>query len=309
MDKKILLHVENRYLKGIFLKSIASADMDVLDIIDIDDLKLKLNAFGSKVYLAIFEINDWNMNAVKVEIEHLNLVFSSIPILAVVSKDTADVISFAMRAGIRDVLLLPQNRELYMQTVDDKMGPYYANNPDMNEKSTMKSIFAEEDIENMDIKESLNLEIKRAHRGGYSLSFIMAHLIGGTPDLKISLFQRIKTILRDTDKVIIADEGNFIGVFPFTPKENLPVIEVKFREAFEEEFGKIGLNKKFFLFTATFPDDDTDLNLLIARMENGISNSMLIDTIKTPLNSLSKSELENYKQKIQQYKKFGELKK
>ena len=304
MDKKILLHVGNRYLKGIFLKSIASADMDVLDIIDIDDLKLKLNAFGSKVCLAIFEITDWNMNALQVEIDHLKIMFSSIPILAVVSKDTADVINFAMRAGIRDVLLLPINRELYMQTVDDKMEPYYASNTDVKAKSTLKSIFSEEDIENMGIKEALTLEIKRAHRGGYSLSFIMGHLIGGTPDAILGLFQRIKSFLRDTDKIIIADDENFVGVFPFTPKENLPVIEEKFREAFQEEFGKPGLHKKLFLFTATFPEDDSDLYLLLARMENGISNSMLIDTIKTPLNALSKTELENYKKKIQQYKKF-----
>lgn len=39
---KILLHVENRYLKGIFLKSIANSGFDVLDITDIDDLNQKL---------------------------------------------------------------------------------------------------------------------------------------------------------------------------------------------------------------------------------------------------------------------------
>jgi GGDEF domain-containing protein len=132
----------------------------------------------------------------------------------------------------------------------------------------------------------------------------MAHMILDTQEELKNLFRRVRTFLRDTDKVIIFDEETFVGIFPFAPKDNVTVIEQKFREAFTEEFGGPPSKKRLFLFSATYPDDEKELTKLIDRLENGINNSMLIDSIKSPLNALTKTEIEHYKQKIRQYKKF-----
>lgn len=304
MDKMIFLHVENRYLKRVLLKSIVGADLGILDIVDIDDFNFKLKAFGNRVCLVILEITDLNLDSIAVEIVSLKAKALPIPIMALVSKDTSDVVTFAMRNGIEDVLLLPKNRELYNKAIENKMAPFYAQFNYPQQGIPKENLLSEVIFDNPDIKESLNLEIKRAQRGRYSLSLVMAHINGEVADAVKGLFKRIETILRDTDKVLMVDDVTFIGVFPFTPKDYVPTIEQKFREAFQQEFGKPDHYRKLTLSTATYPYDETNLDSLLTRLENGIHNSTLIDSIKSPLNDLSKTEIENYKQKVRQYKKF-----
>lgn len=81
-------------------------------------------------------------------------------------------------------------------------------------------------------------------------------------------------------------------------------MEEKFREAFKLELGTPGHHKRLYLYSATYPYDESSLDLLIERLENGINNSMVINSIQTPLKALSRTEIENYKQKIRQYKRF-----
>ncbi|MCX7774295.1 MAG: hypothetical protein N2376_14420 [Clostridia bacterium] len=305
MDRMMLLHVENRLLKAILLKSIAQADFGVLDVIDVDDLSMKMDAFGAKVCLMILEITDWNQNAIQVELNLLkNSPFQHLPIMAVVSKDTADVVTFAMKSGIRDVFLLPKQRELYRKTVCEKMSTYYQQFlPPVEEKPKERNLF-EELLENPNLKETLSLEIQRAQRGSYALTLVLAHLSGEKSDFAKNLYQRVKGQTRATDKVLMIDDETFMGVFPFAQKDHTPIIEQKIREAYDLESRKQAGPRKLNLFTATYPDDDTSLDMLLERLENGVNNSIVINSIRTPLNALSKTEIENFKQKIRQYRRF-----
>lgn len=304
MKNIILIHVENRPLKGFLLKSISNADMDFVDIIDIDDLNLKLDAFGSKICMLILEITDWNMNAVKVEIDRLKGFLAPIPMLAVVSKDTAEIVTFAMRSGIRDILLLPKNRELYQRTVQEKMGNYYERFNPQKFASEREDRLYREHLENRGIHDYLGMELKRSKRGGYPLTMVMAKLTGEGPELIKDLDQSVKNFLRDTDRILVVDDQTFIGVFPFTQKDYVPIIEQKFRQTFDREIGKTGNHKRLCIYGVTYPPYETSLETLLKRMENGIKNSMVINSIQTPLNDLSRSEIESYKQKIRQYRRF-----
>ncbi len=278
--------------------------MGILDVVDVDDLNLKLEAFGKEICLAVFEINDWNKTAIRVEIDRLKEVTSSISMLAVVWKDTAEVVTYVMNTGIRDVLLLPKNRERYKQIVEEKLAPYYEklNPPESAKKEEPR--FNLEIMENPGVMEALNRELKYAQRGNYPLSLVMAHYNGDGEDVVKGLIDKVKTFLRDTDKVLRVDMETFIGVFPFTEKDFVPILEEKFREAFKLELGRPGNYRKLYLYSATYPHDETSLDLLLERLENGINNSMVISTIRSPLNALSRTEIENYKQKIRQYKRF-----
>lgn len=114
----------------------------------------------------------------------------------------------------------------------------------------------------------------------------------------------MKACLRDTDRLIKMDDKDFLGIFPYTEKEFALVLEQKFRRAFEAEFGKPGHHINLFLFSATYPIDERSAEKLLERLKNGIGNSMTVTSIKVPLNTLSKNELESYKQKIRQYRRF-----
>ena len=100
------------------------------------------------------------------------------------------------------------------------------------------------------------------------------------------------------------DEDTFIAVFPFVEKANVPLLEEKFREAFKKESKRVGIHKKFCLYGATFPDDGDSLEQLLDRLEKGINNSLVISSVQIPLSSLTVSDIEEYKKKIRQYKKF-----
>ena len=58
MDKYIFLHVNNRFVRNILLKSIAKAGIGVMEIMDSDDLTMKLDAWDSIVLC--YEIVDDN---------------------------------------------------------------------------------------------------------------------------------------------------------------------------------------------------------------------------------------------------------
>lgn len=301
MDKNILLNIRNRYIKNILLKSIAKADIGVLDIIDADDMAIKLDAFGDSVVLAIFEIVDNNMSAVRDIISQFKKICPSAPVMAIVYKDTSDIVKHAMKLGVKDILFLTKNIETYEEIIQTRMAHHYKN---INKFQLKDPLLFEIYDENMSIKEALGIELKRAVRGDYSLSFIIAYLSGNDPKAVQSIANTIKKFIRDTDKMFLVDNRTFVIAFPFVEKIHVPTLEEKFREAFKKEEKKVGINKKLCLYSSTFPDDGDNLEQLLDRLEKGINNSMVINSVQAPLNSFTQSDIEDYKKKIRQYKKF-----
>lgn len=301
MDKIILLYVENRFLKGVLLKSITAAHIGVLEIVDKDDLNLKLSGFGPQICLVLLEITDENKDIIKEKLDCLKAAIPQTPVMALVSKDTAEIVGFAARSGIKDILYIPKSKELYRKVIQDKLQPYY----DQWAGSAMLPHAVLNDlIKKPDVVETLTVALKHAQRGNYPVTLVMACLTGEETWKAPDYYNRMKTCLRDTDRLIKMDDKDFLGIFPYTEKEFALVLEQKFRRAFEAEFGKPGHHINLFLFSATYPIDERSAEKLLERLKNGIGNSMTVTSIKVPLNTLSKNELESYKQKIRQYRRF-----
>lgn len=300
MDKNVLVYVKSRFIKNILLKSIVKAQIGVIDIIDPDDMAIKLDAYGASIVLVVIEITDDNKITVNEVANRIKDVYSSVPVVAIVYKDTYEIVNFAIKLGVKDILFLTKNVETYVELIQNKMANYY----DIINSQKKEAFLFGRVHENHDIKESLNLELKRAKRGKYSISFILAYLSGHDPEVVQSIINTSKRFIRDTDKLILMDEDTFIVVFPFVEKANVPLLEEKFREAFKNESKKVGIHKKFCLYGATFPDDGDTLEKLLDRLEKGINNSMVINSVQIPLSSLTVSDIEEYKKKIKQYKKF-----
>ncbi len=295
-----MVYVKSRFIKNILLKSIVKAQIGVIDIIDPDDMAIKLDAYGASIVLVVIEITDDNKITVNEVANRIKDVYSSVPVVAIVYKDTYEIVNFAIKLGVKDILFLTKNVETYVELIQNKMANYY----DIINSQKKEAFLFGRVHENHDIKESLNLELKRAKRGKYSISFILAYLSGHDPEVVQSIINTSKRFIRDTDKLILMDEDTFIVVFPFVEKANVPLLEEKFREAFKNESKKVGIHKKFCLYGATFPDDGDTLEKLLDRLEKGINNSMVINSVQIPLSSLTVSDIEEYKKKIKQYKKF-----
>jgi len=300
MDKYIFLHVKSRFVRNILLKSIAKAGIGAMEVMDPDDLAIKLDAYGNVTGLFVTEIVAENIPVLSDIVGLIRSRYPSVPVLALVYKDTFEIVNTAIKLGIKDILYLTKNSENYVKAIQDKMAKYYETiNAQEKEIDLSESIH-----EKISVKESLNLELKRAVRGKYPISFILAHLSGHEPEAVNSIINTSKKFIRDTDKLLLIDEDTFIGAFPFVEKANVPLLEDKFRNAFKNESKKVGIHKKFCLYGATFPDDGDNLDELLSRLEKGISNMLAINSVQTTLNSLSPTDIENYKQKIRQYKKF-----
>lgn len=295
-----MLYVKSRFIKNILLKSVVKAQIGVIDIIDPDDMTIKLDAYGDSIVLAVIEITDDNKASVYEVVNRIKDVYPSVPVVAIVYKDTYEIVNFAIRLGVKDILFLTKNVETYVEAIQNKMANYY----DIIKKQEKDTFLSEMINEDINIRESLNLELKRAIRGNYSISFILAYLSGHEPEVVQSIINTSKRFIRDTDKLLLMDEDTFIAVFPFVEKANVPLLEEKFREAFKKESKRVGIHKKFCLYGATFPDDGDSLEQLLDRLEKGINNSLVISSVQIPLSSLTVSDIEEYKKKIRQYKKF-----
>ncbi len=125
MDKNILINVKNRFIKNILLKSIAKAEIGVLEIIDTDDMRIKLNAYGDSIVLVVIEIIDDNMYALGDAVSHIKAIYPSVPVVAIVYKDTYEIVNFAMKLGVKDILFLTKNIETYTDAIQNKMAYYY----------------------------------------------------------------------------------------------------------------------------------------------------------------------------------------
>lgn len=298
MDKSVFIDIKDFFIKKILIKSVVEEGLGVVDISNLEDMEIKLQALGKIVFLAVVEVYDEKLKHIEAGIKIFRKYCPSIPVLALVYKHTSDIVGFVMNLGIEDILLLPKNPELYNGLIKDRLNSYF---PQISEVIVPERIGG-----NTEVKGPLSLELKRAIRGKYPLSFIMAHLSGATAEAGLleSLVGRITSFLRDSDKMYLMDENTFIVVFPFSKKEYVPLLEDKFRDAYKVEKPKIGIHKKLCIYSATYPDDGDSLDVLLERLEKGINNSMVINSINSPLNFLSRAEIENYKKMINQYKRF-----
>ena len=206
MDKNVLLYVKSRFIKNILLKSVVKAQIGVIDIIDPDDMTIKLDAYGDSIVLAVIEITDDNKASVYEVVNRIKDVYPSVPVVAIVYKDTYEIVNFAIRLGVKDILFLTKNVETYVEAIQNKMANYY----DIIKKQEKDTFLSEMINEDINIRESLNLELKRAIRGNYSISFILAYLSGHEPEVVQSIINTSKRFIRDTDKLLLMDEDTLL---------------------------------------------------------------------------------------------------
>ena len=57
MAGKVLINIENRYIKSVVLKSLYERNFDFLEVLDENDLMLKLDIFRESIIFYIIEIN------------------------------------------------------------------------------------------------------------------------------------------------------------------------------------------------------------------------------------------------------------
>ncbi|MDI9482231.1 MAG: hypothetical protein QM315_03495 [Bacillota bacterium] len=304
MAEKVLISIESRYIKSIVLKSLFERNFDFVEVLDANDLMLKLDIFRESILFYIIEIDSRQYEGQYKLIKKLktDTGMSGFSILAIIHDGTAEIVGGAKDAKIDDVFLIPEKRELLRSSFNNRLSQFLkkfpstiVNNPEWIEyRKNIVSAFSED--------EDLKHEIKRAGRGKYPVSFIMGRVFGARPEMIQDLYNKLKSVLRDTDRIMNYDSRTFVIVCPFTPKENLVLVENKIRGTYEQLFGRNTVFRRLDMYGATYPDDGRSIDKLIELCEKGVHDSIVISGILEPLNTLSRERLEEYKRMLRLYK-------
>lgn len=307
MDK-VLVSCANRYLKGILFRILVDAGLDVADAVDEEDLRFKADLFKSAIVLLIVEVTDSNRERLYAEIQRLSAMKSPVrgSVLALVPNETAEMVGGAIKAGIDDVILLPQNRERYQTVLAERI-------PAVVEKGRIRlhgmpepaESVAPEDQEMTDpdeLRSELLRELKMANRGGHTVSLLMVRCTGLSDKELQRYVDRLQDGLRDTDRILPYDATAFIIVCPFTTKAFIIEVERKARQAYADLFGEFTHERRIYLFGANYPTEEREPDRLIERMENGIHDSMAFTALREPLRKLSPTEMERFRNRLRLYR-------
>lgn len=313
MDK-VLINCENRYLKGTLLRVLVELGLDVAEASDEEDVRLKLSLFRDAIVLYVLEVTRQDRERLYDEVQRLLSVRTPYrgAILALVPDESADMVGGALRAGIGDVILLPQRRERYrdvllerLPAVIDKgrslMGRADAQ-PEPSAEAPPPPVAEPIPPALEDLGGELIRELKMANRGGHTLSLLMVRAVGLDESELAGLRDALVQELRDTDRVLPHGPQTFIIVCPFTAKGFIVTVERKVRDVYGRLFGAFARDRRIFMYGANYPSEEQDAATLMARMENGIHDSMAFTSLREPLHTLSAVEVEQFRKKLKLYK-------
>jgi len=301
MADKVLIYIQDRAIKGIVLKILREKGLEFLEGLDIKDIQLKLDIFQDMVFFHIIQIGKENY---KEQFEFVKKVkersSANFPVIAIVLGDGIEFVSGAKKAGIEDIVLIPEKREQFRDVFSTRLTDFLKSIPGKETKAEEKHQKKNEAAEFLS-DEVLKQEIKRANRGKYSISLVMGRFTGIHIGQIHEFYAKLKKDMRDTDRIMSYDYHTFIVVCPFTVKSYLVDVEKKIRDAFERMFGYSRV-RRLVMYGVTYPDDGKNISDLISIMENGVHDSMIISGIREPLNAISRDRLEEYRKMLKLYK-------
>ena len=113
--------------------------------------------------------------------------------------------------------------------------------------------------------------IKSAVRERFPVCIILLNIAGSTMELNLQVLNRLRNILRQSDEIIETDLGEFLILCPYTPVEDLNVLERKILDAVTPVVQDAVADPDIQIFGANYPDEIDTFNELISRLAGGVS--------------------------------------
>jgi hypothetical protein len=80
-------------------------------------------------------------------------------------------------------------------------------------------------------------------------------------------------------------------------------VERKIVHLFEQIFGEYTQHQRLFMYGANYPSDENNLEKLGRKMEDGVHDSIMFQSIREPLNAMTPAEIEQLRKKLKLYGK------
>ena len=310
MDR-VLVNCNDRYLKGVLLRLLVEEGLDVAEATDEEDVRLKLSLFGDDIVLYVLEVTRQNRERLYSEVQRLLNARSPYQgaMLALVPDESSDMVGGALRSGIGDIILLPLRRERYRDVLAERLPPVIekgrgqkGRKQELPLPGPIPAATSMEAPGTEEMDSELIRELKMANRGGHTLSLLMIRALGLSQEEMTVFRDALVMELRDTDRVLPHGPQTYIAVCPFTAKTFIVEVERKVRDVYARLYGVFTRDRRIYLYGANYPSEEQDAATLLARMENGIHDSMAFTALREPLHSLTAAELEQFRKKLRLYR-------
>ncbi len=197
---------------------------------------------------------------------------AAIPFIMVSARVNKETVAAAYIEGAKDVVAKPVNYEQLKDRIDRIISP------DQAAKET-KSI--------MDYYKQIQMEVKRAQRGNYEVSIVLAGIFqkmdsksvykesskNQVMDLEHKYPEELQKVMRETDAIISLSPSEYLFVLPFTGADGVSMIQEKLIGIFiytvtSEERD----NLLMIIGSATYPGDGDTTDQLISCIEEDFKN-------------------------------------
>jgi len=270
MEVKVLLFIQDHQLKRKVINCIADLGVPFVECFEEEELSFKMQLFSdtNRLYIHEFIVEKEDEQFAQLK----KIKEKGWKVIVIFPKYLIEYIDKSQLAKVDDLLVLP----VEIASLKNKLVMLLS----LPMKDGMVNKQAVEEIQKDGLHEVIQMEVNRAQRGKYDLSFVMID-IGNVPlDIQKDYLADLKKVLRETDVILKAKEKNtYILICPFTAKNYLVEVENKIRDLFNalKNKGRISSLSKLYAYGLTLGEDGEDYNQLHKRLTESMHDTKLLD--------------------------------
>lgn len=257
----IVLYIRNAKLRMKVIRILMKNDFYYIEASNPDELMIKLD-LAKNASLMIMDYKEDDQETDLATLIQANL--KKLPILWIMADRNTYQLSDKVKLYITDILLTPFSDNTLLRKVKAILK--------IQDKRAATERKAEE-ISRLPAGRNSRIigAIKSAVRERFPVCIILLNIAGSTMELNLQVLNRLRNILRQSDEIIEIDLGEFLILCPYTPVEDLNVLERKILDAVTPVVQDAVADPDIQIFGANYPDEIDTFNELISRLAGGVS--------------------------------------
>lgn len=251
--------LENKsYVRHNIIRVLNSLDINLIEVSNSIELFNELYKLNNDVDLILMGTNLGTENAFEI-MDKLRKKDINIPTILLSADKKRSTIIRGVMAGAVDYIIIPCSDDILISRIEKHL------NLEKEENIEEKSL-------NINFKDYLTGELRKAAKGKYPVSILMLLLDSdnkdiGFDDLNI-IYKELKNLFWETDLFTKLGSKSFIGVFPFANQKNVSVIKDKINDLFIESKISKEYSLKLENASVTYPVDGSNIDELIEKLLN-----------------------------------------
>ena len=257
----IVFYIRNAKLRMKVIRILMKNDFYYIEASNPDELMIKLD-LAKNASLMIMDYKEDDQETDLATLIQANL--KKLPILWIMADRNTYQLSDKVKLYITDILLTPFSDNTLLRKVKAILK--------IQDKRAATERKAEE-ISRLPAGRNSRIigAIKSAVRERFPVCIILLNIAGSTMELNLQVLNRLRNILRQSDEIIETDLGEFLILCPYTPVEDLNVLERKILDAVTPVVQDAVADPDIQIFGANYPDEIDTFNELISRLAGGVS--------------------------------------